>query len=128
MIREAARPQVRQHLHWLDVPSEELAAYLILRRFVADVALQNPSNQLSGLQIFSPETRLLDLEPLALDVAAALSADPQVWTAITTPAETFLTPRRLQKITGLLHAADQQPESFAAAARRHCITPVLLKQ
>ena len=75
MIREAARPQVRQHLHWLDVPPEELAAYLILRRFVADVEFQNPSNQLSGLQIFSPETSLLDLEPLALGVAAALSAD-----------------------------------------------------
>src|SRR5215467_7782174 len=128
MIREAARPQVSQHLHWLDVPPEELAAYLILRRFVADVELQNPSNQLSGLQIFSPETSLLDLEPLALGVAATLSADAQVWAAINTLAETFLTPRRLQKIMSLLPTVDQQPESFAAATRRHSMAPVLLKQ
>jgi hypothetical protein len=128
MIREAARPQVSQHLHWLDVPPEELAAYLILRRFVADVELQNPSNQLSGLQIFSPETGLLDLEPLAPGVAAALSADPQVWAAVNTLAETFLTPRRLQKVMSLLPTADQQPESFAAAVRWHGMAPVLLKQ
>jgi len=128
MIREAARPQVSQHLHWLDAPPEELAAYLILRRFVADVELQNPSNQLSGLQIFSPETSLLDLEPMALGVASALSADAQVWAAVNALAETFLTPRRLQKVMGLLPTVDQQPESFAAAARRHGMAPVLLKQ
>src|SRR5262249_11424896 len=81
MVREAARPQVRQHLHWLDVPPEELAVYLVLRRCVADMALQNPSHQLAGLQVFSPETALLDLEPLAPGVAAALSADAQIWAA-----------------------------------------------
>jgi hypothetical protein len=43
-------------------------------------------------------------------------------------AETFLTPRRLQKVMGLLPSVDQQPESFAAAARRHDMAPVLLKQ
>jgi hypothetical protein len=80
------------------------------------------------LQIFSPETSLLDLEPLALGVAAALSADSQVWAAVNTLAETFLTPRRLQKIMSLLPTVDQQPESFAAAARRHGMAPVLLKQ
>jgi hypothetical protein len=107
---------------------EELAAYLVLRRFVADIALQNPSHQLSGLQIFSPETVLLDLEPLELGVAAALSADAQVWAAVNALAETFLTPRRLQKIMGLLPTVDQQHESFATAARRHGMAPALLKQ
>ena len=116
IIREAARPQVSQHLHWLDVLPEELAAYLILRRFVADVALQNPSNQLSGLRIFSPETSLLDLEPLALGVASALSADTQVWAAVNALAETFLTPRRLQKVMSLLPTIDQQPESLGDRA------------
>lgn len=128
MVREAARPQVRQHLHWLDVPPEELAAYLVLRRFVADVALQNPSHQLSGLQIFSPEAALLDLELLAPGVAAALSADAQVWAAVNALAETFLTPRRLQKVMSLLPTVDQKPESFVAATRRHSVAPVLLKQ
>src|SRR5262249_42107331 len=102
MVREAARPQVRQHLHWLDVPPEEWAVYLVLRRCVADMALQNPSHQLAGLQIFSPETALLDLEPLAPGVAAALSADAQSWAAVNALAEAFLTPRRLQKVMTLL--------------------------
>jgi hypothetical protein len=118
----------RHHLHWLDVPPEELAAYLILRRFMADVELQNPSNQLSGLQIFSPETPLLELEPLALAVAAVMSADAQVWAAVNALAETFLTPLRLQKVMGLLPTANQQPESFTLATRRHGMAPVLLKQ
>jgi hypothetical protein len=128
MVREAARPQVSQHLHWLDVPPEELAAYLVLRRFVADVVLQNPSHQISGLQIFSPETALLDLEPLAPGVVAALSADTRVWAAVNALAETFLTPRRLQKVMSLLPTVEQRPESFAAATRRHGMAPVLLKQ
>ena len=66
IIREAARPQVSQHLHWLDVPPEELAAYLILRRFVADVELQNPSNQLSGLQISLQRPACLTSSPWRL--------------------------------------------------------------
>ena len=98
---------MRHHLYWLDVPPEELAAYLILRRFVADVELQNPSNQLSGIQIFSPETPLVELEPMALAVAAALYADAEVWTTVNALAETFLTPRRLQKVMNLLPTVDQ---------------------
>jgi hypothetical protein len=68
------------------------------------------------------------LEPLALGVAAALYADAQVWAAVNALAETFLTPRRLQKVMGLLPSVDQQPESFTLATRRHGMAPVLLKQ
>ena len=65
---------------------------------------------------------------LPLGVAAALSTDAQVWAAVHALAETFLTPRRLQKVMGLLPTVDQQPESFAAATRRRGMAPVLLKQ
>src|SRR5262249_14795783 len=105
-----------------------LAAYLVLRRFVADMALQNPSHQLSGLQIFSPETALLDLEPLAPGVAAALSTDAQVWAAVDGLAGALLTPRRAPKSLTLLPTVEQQPESFIAATRWHSVAPVLLKQ
>ncbi len=128
MIREAARPQVREHLHWLDVPCEELAAYLVLRRFAADVQLQNPSTQLTGLQIFSPETSLTKMEPLALRVATALHADTRVWSVVEVLSETLLIPRRLERVMELLPIADRQPKTLVAAIRRLGIAPVILKQ
>ncbi len=128
MIYEAARPQVREHLYWLDVPREELAAYLVLRRFATDIQLQNPSTQLTGLQIFSPETPLTKMEPLALRVAATLHTDAKVWSAVEALAELFLTLRRLERVMELLPMADRKPETLATAVRRPGVAPVILKQ
>jgi hypothetical protein len=75
MIHEAAAPQVREALFWFAVPLEELAGFLVLRRFAGEAGLQNPSTQLAGLGIFGPETPLDRLEPLALPVAEALQRD-----------------------------------------------------
>ncbi|MCX5676472.1 MAG: PglZ domain-containing protein [Planctomycetota bacterium] len=106
MVHEAARPQVHEQAHWLDVPPEELAAYLVLRRTAEQVKLQNPSTQLAGLHIFSPETPLQSLEPLALKVAEKMRSDARTWRAVEAQAETFLTPRRLEKVFELVPAAE----------------------
>jgi hypothetical protein len=100
--REAARPQVREHLYWLDMAPEELAAYLVLRLFARQAKLQNPSTQLAGLHIFPTEMPLARMEPLALAVASRLENDATAWTAIECLAEAFLTPRRLAKVFGLV--------------------------
>lgn len=107
MINEAARPQVREHLFWLESPPEELAAYLVLRAFSQQARLQNPSMQLAGLHIFPIEMPLARMEPLALAVATRLQADPTVWSAVESAADRFLTPRRLSKVVDLLPA--EQP-------------------
>ena len=112
MIREAARPQVRDHLTWLEVAPEELAAFLVLRRFAANANLQNPSNQLLGLNIFSPGTPVNELETLAMPVEAGLRFEPKVWARVNALAETFLNPRRLDRVIALLPEDDRQIEAL----------------
>jgi len=128
MIREAARPQVRQYLNWLTLPPEEVAAFLVLRRFAADNKLQNPANQLSGLHIFSPETPLAEMEPLAMQVDAALREDNRVWAGVSLLAERFLTLRRMQRVMALLPESERQPETLARAVLNPETAPVILKQ
>jgi hypothetical protein len=128
MIREATRPQVRQYLHWLTVPPEEVAAFLVLRRFAADNNLQNPANQLAGLLIFSTETPLAEMEPLALQVGAALRNDNRVWERVSLLAEKFLTPRRMQRVMALLPESESKPERLARAILNPDTAPVILKQ
>jgi hypothetical protein len=102
VIREAAKQQVRPHLFWLDLPGDELAAYLVLRAFAQQAGLQNPSTQLAGLYIFSREMPVPRMETVALSVIERLQAEPNTWAAIERIAEGFLTPRRLTKVTDLL--------------------------
>lgn len=102
MVREAARPQVREHLYWLDTTPEELAAYLVLRLFAREAKLQNPSTQLAGLHIFPTEMPLARMELVAPAVALKLASDPHSWTAIESLAEIFLTSRRLARVFGLV--------------------------
>lgn len=128
MVREAARPQVRDQLHWLDVPPRELAAYVVLRRFAGDAGLQNPSNQLAGLMIFPPELDPTKLEPLAPLVISFLQADAGTWTTVETLSEPFLTPRRVHKALELLPPADRGPEGMASAVLRQAMAPPLLRE
>lgn len=128
MVREAARPQVRDQLHWLDVAPSELAAYLVFRRFAGDAGLQNPSNQLAGLMIFPPELDPATLEPLAPLVISFLQADARTWTTIEALSEAFLTPRRVQKALALLAPADRGPEGMASAVLRQAMAPALLRE
>lgn len=128
MIRQAARPQVQQCLDWLTVPPEELAAFLVLRRFAAESKLQNPANQLSGLHTFSSETPLAQMELLALQVGAALHDDEGLWSRIDLLAEKFLTPRRVEKVMALLPESARQPEALARTILNRETAPVVLKQ
>jgi hypothetical protein len=100
-IHEAARKQVVDVMYWADAEPEELAAYLVLRDFAGQVKLQNPSTQLSGLQLFSPTLPLAEMESIAPKVIAALKKQPAVWAATNQCAEAFLTPKRVARLLEL---------------------------
>jgi hypothetical protein len=120
MIQEAARPQVREHLFWLDVPAEELAAYLVLRLAADQLKLQNPANQLAGLHLFSLETPLPKMEGLGLRVARTIAADEKLWPKVQAKADVFVTPARLERVAQLLPTAGNTP------AVRADLPPMLL--
>ena len=101
VIHEAARKQVVDVMYWADAEPEELAAYLVLRDFAGQVKLQNPSTQLSGLQLFSPTLPLAEMESIAPKVIAALKKQPAVWAATNQCAEAFLTPKRVARLLEL---------------------------
>lgn len=102
VISEAAREQVRDVLFWAAAEPEELAAYLVLRDFAGIANLQNPSTQLAGLQLFSPELALSKMELHVPGVIVALKKHPTAWLAVNRCAESFLTPRRATRVLGLL--------------------------
>jgi len=102
VIREAAREQVRDVLFWAGAQPEELAAYLVLREFAGQTKLQNPSTQLAGLPLFSPDLPLSKMERNAPEVIVALKRQPKMWAAVNQCAESFLTPRRASRVLELL--------------------------
>jgi len=128
VIREAARPQVRGHLPWIETAPEEMAAILVLRRYAADLNLQNPANQMSGLQIFSPDFAISEMEPLTLHVAKKLAAEKRTWARIEELAERFLTPKRLQRVMDLLPTTQRTAESLAKFIALPGIFPAVLRQ
>jgi hypothetical protein len=128
MILEAARPQVRGNVRWFSAAPEELAALLVLRRYAAELNLQNPANQLSGLQIFSPEIPISDMEPLLLQVANRIRTEASAWSRIDALAESFLTPKRIQRVMDIIPAMERTLERLAIAVKRPDVAPVVLKQ
>jgi hypothetical protein len=108
MVREAARPQVQDQLFWMDVGSEELATYLVLRLAADQLKLQNPSNQLAGLQIFSLDTPLAKMERFGLQVSKLLAVDARSWATVEGIAEGFLTTSRMERV-GLLFPSGGSP-------------------
>jgi hypothetical protein len=102
VIHEAARQQVAESLFWAEVDPDELAGYLVLRDFAGLANLQNPSTQLAGLQLFTPELDLHKMEPQAAKVIAALKEPASTWAAMSQCAEVFLTPKRVSRVLALL--------------------------
>lgn len=127
MVREAARPQVAAHLHWLDGEPGALAAFLVLRRHAVDSGLQNPVTQLAGLNIFPPEMRLQQLDPLAAQVIERLRQEPKVWTAIEAAAERALPERSLDRVAALTYGTDSGTERLIEAIREPQTPPLLLR-
>ena len=105
VIHEAAREQVAGFLYWADSDPGELAAYLVLRDFAGQVKLQNPSTQLAGLHLFSPDLPLAKMEPVAMNVIAALKMQQVTWAATNQCAENFLTPPRVARVLELVPAS-----------------------
>lgn len=127
VIHEAARQQVDDVLFWVDSEPEDLAAYLVLRDFAGQASLQNPSTQLAGLQLFSPELDLSKMEAVAVKVIAALKKSPATWSAVSQCAEVFLTPKRLQRVLALVPTgAGGTPD--AAALLKQTSAAVLRQQ
>ena len=98
VIHEAAREQVDGFLYWADAEPGELAAYLVLRDFAGQTKLQNPSTQLAGLHLFSPDLPLAKMEPVAMKVIAALKLQQAAWEATNQCADIFLTPPRVARV------------------------------
>jgi hypothetical protein len=126
VINEAAREQVRDVLFWADAQPEEVAAYLVLRDFAGLAHLQNPSTQLAGLLLFSPELPLSKMELTAPQVIANLKKYPKVWAAVNQSAESFLTPRRAERILNLLPSAVNGFPDVSLLLRQ--ASPAILKQ
>ncbi|MFO0821036.1 MAG: hypothetical protein U1A77_24030 [Pirellulales bacterium] len=102
MLPEAIRSQVKPHLYWLNQPVDQLAAFLLIRKFAADSTLQNPVVQIGGLHLFPMEFPLDQLEPLSDHVISALHADANGWRLLERRAEDFITPLRAAKLAGLV--------------------------
>ena len=117
MLPEAIRPQVKPQLFWLDQPAEQVAAFLLIRKFAADAKLQNPLVQVKGLNIFPLELPLDKLEPLSQQVIAALHAHANGWRLVERRAEDFITHSRAAKLASLIAGG------VAARRSRRCPPP-----
>ncbi len=116
MLPEAIRPQVKPYLFWLDQPVDQLAAFLLIRKFAADTNLQNPLIQIKGLHVFPLEIPLDKLEPLSEKVVAAAQANPNGWRLIERRAEDFITPSRAGKLASLIAGAGGDTEMAALSS------------
>jgi hypothetical protein len=104
MLQAALLPQTKDHFFWFEAAPEQVAAYLLVRAFALDSKLQNPVIQLNGLQILPFEMPLDKLEANAVKVIARLRSDAGVWRLVEQRAEAFLTPKRSERLAGLLPA------------------------
>lgn len=102
MLPEAIRSQVKPHLLWLEQPVDQLAAFLLIRKFAADSKLQNPVVQLKGLHVFPLEFPLDLLESLSDRVIEALHSQDNSWRLVERRAEDFITQSRADKLAGLV--------------------------
>jgi hypothetical protein len=116
LLPEAIRPQVKPHLFWLDQPADQLAAFLLIRKFAADTKLQNPLVQIKGLHVFPLEFPLDSLEPLSERVVAAAQAHPNGWRLVERRAEDFITPGRAGKLASLIAEGAHSTEIAALSS------------
>jgi hypothetical protein len=128
MIEEAARPQVKENLYWLQMPLEEIAAYLVLRHFAAAAGLQNPATQLAGLHIFALETPVSEMEKQAGGLIEHVTADATLWPAVQRQAEAFLPPKVLQKVLDLAAPAGKTPVERIAGILQRPLVPIILHE
>jgi hypothetical protein len=126
MIEEAARPQVKEHLHWLKLPLAEIAAYLVLRQFATAAGLQNPATQIAGLHILSIETPVDEMEKEAPALLDRVASDIKLWPAIQRQAETFLASKQVQKVLDLAVPQGMKPAERIAALLQNTLVPVVL--
>jgi hypothetical protein len=120
LLQDAVYPQVKEYCYWFELPAEEVAGYLLIRAFAQDIKLQNPSVQLTGLQLFPLEMPVDKLEALSAKVVAAMKANPKAWRLVEKRAEDFITPKRSEKLAALL------PGEATAKTIRSLASPAML--
>jgi len=128
MIEEAARPQVKEHLYWLKMPLEQIAAYLVLRQFAGAASLQNPATQLAGLHIFAPETPVSEMEEQAEALVERVMADAKLWPAVQRQAEAFLPPKLIQKVLDLAAPEGKTAVDRITGLLQKPLVPILLHE
>ena len=116
MLPEAIRVQVKPHMFWLEQPVDQLAAFLLIRKFAADSKLQNPVVQIKGLQVFPIEFPLDTLESLSGSVIEALHLQPNSWRLVERRAEDFITPTRAEKLAGLVTGGSRNTATLAMSS------------
>ena len=120
MLQDAVRQDVREHCHWIGLPPDWVAGYLLIRALADDLKLQNPAVQLAGLQVFPLEMSLDKLEALSSPVISAMKANAKAWRLVERRAEDFITPKRSEKLA-ILIPADTTGKVIGAMA-----SPVML--
>jgi hypothetical protein len=128
MIEEAARPQVKEHLYWLQMALEEIAAYMVLRQFASATDLQNPAIQLAGLHIFTPETPLPKMETQGGSLVGRVTADAKLWSAVQRQAEAFLSPKLVQKVLSLAAPSGKTPVERITVLLQKRLVPIVLHE
>ena len=124
MLPEAIRLQVRPYVFWLEQPVDQLAAFLLIRKFAADSKLQNPVVQLKGLHVFPLEFPLDQLEALSDQVIAALHSQADSWRLVERRAEDFITQSRADKLAGLV-TGSVRSKTFTALSSPALLLPFL---
>ena len=123
LIRESRSAQVAVEdvESWYDHHPSELAAYLVLRYFLAQQGLQNPAALLAGSMAFGLDPHALELT--VTQVVRRLQERPGCWESVNRRSEPFLQERRLKRI---IEMVDQSPETLSKAISAD-VNPVLLQ-
>ncbi|MBI2925832.1 MAG: PglZ domain-containing protein [Verrucomicrobia bacterium] len=122
-LRSAALPTVAPHLHWFQLPVEELAAYLVLREFAAQHELQNPTAQLAGIGLLSADQDWSRCESLAWPLVRRLRTQG-AWPQIEQAAAPYLNPKRVEKLLSLVGAEAADVTALAKLTASVTVPPV----
>ena len=130
LLREQARQSPRVPLgnteRWLDVPPDQLAVYVYLRRVLGRVRVPNIANQLRGLAVigFDPEP----LEPWVETVLLRWERN-RAWRERVCQAEASLSPADMQRVMALVPATtrDALLECVAQAETPAAFSALMLR-
>ncbi|NQT94307.1 MAG: PglZ domain-containing protein [Lentisphaerae bacterium] len=119
---------MKKNLFWLQMPLEEIAAYLVLRQFADSARLQNPATQLAGLHVFAPETPVSEMEDVAGALIEHVTGDARLWHAVQRHAEGVLQPRLTQKVLDLTAPTGKTAAERITGLLQRPLVPIVLHE